>query len=467
MAQHRNNLPDATPTDTEVLIIGAGVAGLYAANALRQANIENIVLESAPTAGGRVKSRPEKNTRLGLVIDDGANLINSTDNLAIRLLDRFNISYVRRLKPGSDNMNYVVHGELHDQVSFDRLLFRESRQAINHITADQEVWRSKTDRDFDPFFIDESIASYLARQGAGPVLRSMMKSFFWSEYGQDITDLNLHVLFDYLEIDLSCPCFKLIPNVDEAYTVPGGTAQIAKELERLCHGQIHYDQRVSKITEENGRLRVEAMASDGAMLTLTARHVFFAAPLHSLKRISVSVEGLSQHAIDHAGSASYANGAKLHLKFEPGFHSIYRYSGIILTDTGEQIWPSSTGQGGAGLLTVLTGPLPEGRASAVVHAGRVLQMLDGIYPGLSEIYVGVERADAPLSYSGSLRPGEYSHLAIHSGGTRWTTMGEASGGDLQGYVEGALRSADRGATRYILAKRARKAAAQPAVPHKR
>ena len=125
----------------------------------------------------------------------------------------------------------------------------------------------------------------------------------------------------------------------------------------------------------------------------------------------------------------------------------------MLTDTGEQIWPSSTGQGGAGLLTVLTGPLPAGRAAAVVMAGQVLMALDRILPDLSDLYVGVERSDAPMSYSGSLRPGELAHLAIHEGAARWTTIGEASGGPLQGYLEGALRSADAGVSRYILSRR--------------
>jgi hypothetical protein len=147
-----------------------------------------------------------------------------------------------------------------------------------------------------------------------------------------------------------------------------------------------------------------------------------------------------------------------------GFHQLYRYTGILLTDTGEQIWPSSTGQGGAGLLTVLTGPVPPGRASAVAHTGRVLQALDRICPGLSELFVSMERTDAPMSYSGSLRPGEVAKLDIHKGGAHWITVGEASSGELQGYLEGALRTADAGVTRYIAGRRMRKLARKHKLP---
>jgi monoamine oxidase len=442
--------------DTEVLIVGAGVAGLYAGYRLLQANVPFTILEAADHAGGRVFSRPERHSHLGLVLDEGANLINSTDTLALRLMNQFDINYVRRLKPGMDSMNYLVAGERYDQDAFDTLLFLESRSAINIIVNDQDVWRSDAMRDVNPKFIDESIASYLQRIGAGPTLRVMLKSFFWSEYGYEIRDLNLHVLFDYLVIDLACPCFKLIPNVDEAYTVPEGTGQITGAMEKLCHPHIHYGQPVVSITEDADMITVKTRDAEGMVTTLTTHHVFFAAPLHSLKKMEVAVAGITQDAVTQAGQSSYASGTKLHLKFQPGFDRHYRYSGILLTDTGEQIWSSGTGQGGAGLLTVLTGPLPPERAAAVAHTGQILKTLDVISPGVSELYVSMERSDAPMSYSGSLRPGESAHLAINDGGLHWTTIGEASGGELQGYLEGALRSADKGVAYYLTRRHAMK-----------
>jgi monoamine oxidase len=457
MAKRRNHDPNPVPVDTDVIIVGGGIAGLYAANLLQKADIPFILLEAAAESGGRVQSRPERYTHLGLVIDDGANLINSTDTIALRLMDRFGITYVRRLKANADGMNFLCNGALYDQAAFDSLLFQDSRGAVNQIMLDQDVWRTDSDRDFNPQFIEESIASYLARINAGPVLTSMLKSFFWSEYGHELGTLNLHVLFDYLQISSTGPAFRLIPHVDEAFTVPGGTEQITAALEEQVAPSVRYGHRVSAIADDTSQVRVTFTTAIGATQVLTCRHVFFAAPLHSLNRMTVTMEGLSQHAIDAAKTSSYASGTKLHLKFAEGFSERYGYTGILLTDTGEQIWTSGTGQSGAGLLTVLTGPLPPGRAEAVFNAGRVLKSLDAICPGLSDLFADVERSDAPQSYSGSLHPGEYAELAIHDGGARWTTMGEASGEDLQGYLEGALRSADKGAHRYILRRRGKAA----------
>jgi hypothetical protein len=93
--------------------------------------------------------------------------------------------------------------------------------------------------------------------------------------------------------------------------------------------------------------------------------------------------------------------------------------------------------------------MKSGKAVAARRVQRILRILETISPGVSDLYVGYEKTDALMSYSGSLRPGESRDLEINVGGRHWTTIGEASGDDLQGYLEGAFRSADRGAARLI------------------
>ena len=165
--------------------------------------------------------------------------------------------------------------------------------------------------------------------------------------------------------------------------------------------------------------------------------------------MDVLVEGLTDIELSDARGATYARGTKLHLKFKAGFHEFYDDAGILLTDTGEQIWISSTGQGDAGLLTVLTGPIQEGGEAVMDQVKRVIAAIDAIAPGLAGHFAGFEYSEAPTSYSGSLRPGEFPHLTIHEGGPRLTMVGEASSLELQGYLEGALRSADAGVTAYL------------------
>lgn len=395
-------------------------------------------------------------TMLGLVLDEGANLINSTDRLAIGLMNKFGIKYVRRLTLGEDAMHYVYDGKSYDQAEMEALLFTNSAKALEQIAADQAIWNTDESRHHNLSFLNESIADYLERCGADPALKTMLRSFFWSEYGRKIEHLSLHVLLDYLHVDIGGKSFALIPNVDEAYTVPQGTGQIIAHLEAACHSHIEYARRVFMIKDSNSEhITVQAHNALDRVEIYRAHMLFFSAPLHSLRKIDVKVEGVSVEALEMARAVTYGRGTKLHMKFEQGFHALYRYPGILLTDSGEQIWPSSTGQGGAGLLTILNGPIPEGQAATAERVERVLRVLDIVAPGVRKYFVGVERSEAPMSYSGALRPGEKAELLINKGGLRWSTIGEASGEELQGYFEGALRSAEDAVSEYITQHRAR------------
>lgn len=409
------------------------------------------MLEVDDRPGGRVQSRREIGSDLGLVIDEGANLINSTDTLAIGLLNRFDIPYVRRLRRGVDHMHYVLNGVSYDQAGMQDLQFDVGESALAQIASDQENWVGDSNRDINIRFIGESIADYLERIKAARPLIILLHSFFWSEYGRRLDELNLHVLFDYLQVDLASRSFRLIPNADEAFTVPGGSWQIMAGLEALSHDHIKYGRRVFQISDKhNDHVVVECHDKSGQTETYHAKAVLFTAPMHSLSDILVSVSGIKRESLSQARAVTYGRGTKLHMKFRTGFHKIYNYPGILMTDNGEQIWPSDTGQGGAGLMTVLTGPIPSGDEALEQHVRQVLTTLDIVAPTSSSYFVGVERSDAPMSYSGSLRPGEIAQLAINKGSERWITMGEANGGEMQGYLEGAFRSADVGTARLIM-----------------
>ena len=430
-------------TSTQVAVIGAGAAGLQAADLLRRAHVPHVVLESKGRAGGRIYSRADLGTGLDLVLDEGANLINSTDRVTLGLLRRFHIPFVQGTPPGTDHMIYFFDDQILNQAEIEARLFRSNPVALWKLNRDQQVRQMGENQSLLRHLTDRSISDYLRELGADRLLTRLLDSFFWSEYGKLLPDLNAHVLHDYFAVDYGRRRFKLIPYTDEAYTVPRGTGQIAVELERLNHDEIRCEHTVTAVRSRGDTHHFQiTCATPEHHVHVLADYILFSVPLHAISDIDIDVEELDRAALRQARGATYASGVKLHLKFRPAFHDVYKFPGIFVTDTGEQIWVSSLGQrSGAGLLTVLTGPMPEDEAAVTARVERLLSQLDRLAPGVSALYVGFERTDAPKSYSGALRPGETNQLRINTDHGRWITIGEASGGALQGYLEGALASA--------------------------
>lgn len=426
---------------TEVAIIGAGAAGLEAADLLRQAGVDHVVLESEDHAGGRVSSRPDVDS-MGLTLDEGANLINSIDKTVLRLLNGFEIPYIRRLPPGTDHMQYLINGKHYTQGAAERLLF-----ATNYLVLSQIAWdarlRDNGDVQRERWMVNTSIATYLKKSGADSAFIHLVDSFFWSEYGRRIEDLNLHVLFDYLGVDYEGQHFKFIPYFDEAFQVPGGLGQIVDRLEARNHESIRYSHSVRSIVDAPNQTVLVTAQAPGGPVQIEAKQIIFAAPLHALQSLNVEVAGITPEMLNEAKNMTYARGVKMHLKFSKGFRGLYKFPGIFMTDSGEQIWLSSLGQDGdAGLLTVLTGPLLHHPLEERAFVERVLRQLEKIAPGVSKFYVSFERTDASHSYSGAFRPGEVRDVRLNDIDLpNWFGVGEAPGGDFQGYLEGALLSA--------------------------
>ena len=99
----------ADPVKAEVLVVGAGAAGLAAARALHEAGIDVIVLEARDRAGGRIWTRRDTGT---LPIELGAEFIHGRadeldDVLKAASLTRFDISG-RRYRAGTRQLRPLV-----------------------------------------------------------------------------------------------------------------------------------------------------------------------------------------------------------------------------------------------------------------------------------------------------------------------------------------------------------------------
>lgn len=87
----------SSKNQTEVVIIGAGLAGLTAAMMLQEAGVSFVVLEARDRAGGRVFSRSEA----GVIIDYGAQWVTPKQHRVFAMLDRLGLTTTPTFTNGS------------------------------------------------------------------------------------------------------------------------------------------------------------------------------------------------------------------------------------------------------------------------------------------------------------------------------------------------------------------------------
>ncbi len=130
-----NNPPKHTREDPDVLIIGAGITGLKAAEKLNKADITYRILEATSEAGGRAKT---VSTYSGIAIDTGAHWgHNSEENPLTKQLDKHGLSY--SIDTVSNVISYrggIAHGKTLRQLAGNNIDNEKAQRIINGLEPD-------------------------------------------------------------------------------------------------------------------------------------------------------------------------------------------------------------------------------------------------------------------------------------------------------------------------------------------
>src|SRR5438034_6097829 len=102
MSNASMNLSSADERQADVVVIGAGLAGLAAARALAAAGVDVVVLEARSRVGGRTYTKPASN---GIPLDLGAQWIGPTQHRLAALAESVGVTTFRMYDTGN-NMQY-------------------------------------------------------------------------------------------------------------------------------------------------------------------------------------------------------------------------------------------------------------------------------------------------------------------------------------------------------------------------
>lgn len=452
----------ADPGTDDVVVVGAGIAGLTCAWRLRQAGIGVRVYEAQARVGGRMFSLRDHFAD-GQVCELGGELIDS-GHVRIRALAAELGLELDDLStdPLADSGDIWFCGGRHygeDDLlrEFAPLAAAIARDAASlpaaEITYREPGGAQALDR--------ETIAQWLDRNGAQGWLRRLIEVAYATEMGLDCDEqsaLNLVTL-----IGTGSERFAIFGDSDERYHVRGGNDRIVRRLGETMSGQVETGCALEALAQDaDGRYRL-SFARGAAAFDVHAHQVVLAIPFTTLRRVRLDLPlpDAKRRAIEQL---RYGTNAKLMIGFdERAWRTRHRRNGSTYSDLPLQTtWETSRLQTGtAGILTNFTGGrhgVEIGRGTAGEQADAAVRQLEAIFPG-----IGAARGAArEARFHWPSHPWTRGSYACFAPG-QWTTLrgaisepvgqlhfaGEHCAFDNQGFMEGGCETGEDAALRVL------------------
>lgn len=457
------SLPRRRSAEPQVLIVGAGLAGLTAAYRLRQAGVPVSLIEAQNRVGGRclsLRGRFADNQ----VAELGGELIDTGHTHIRALCDELEIPL--------DDFSQEPSGIDRECFYFGRQRYSEAevieafRPVASLISRDLASIRGDGDISYanpqNAATLDQlSIAEWLTAARVSGWFRSLLEVAYTTEYGLETGDqsaLNLLLL-----ISPEPGPFRVFGESDERFHVHGGNDRIVKTLLSRVGNAVQTDTVLEAVNRRSDGAIELGLRSGSESYTAAAPHVVLALPFTLLRRVKIGMDlpPAKRRAIDEIG---YGTNAKLMIGFDARpWRTKHGSNGSLLTDLPFQCtWETSRGQdGAAGILTNFTGGqqgLRLGDGEPAEQALRVLGDLEQVYPGVSaarrpSVDARSHWASNPWvlgSYS-AYRPGQWT--TIHGAeGERVDNLhfaGEHCSKNAQGFLEGAIETGEAAAAEIL------------------
>lgn len=439
----------------EVVVVGAGIAGLSCAYRLRQAGVGVKLYEAQERIGGRIWSLRDHFAD-GQVCELGGELIDSGHVRLRALAAEFGLALDDLAEDPT-----AVYGDVWfcgGRRYGEAEILREFAPLAEAIRRDVEALPESEITYAAPGGAEAldrlSMTQWLDRNGASGWLRTLIEVAFTTEMGLECEEQSALNFLTF--IDPGTERFRVFGDSDERFHLRGGNDRLVQALGARLDDAIVAGAALEALRRSADGAYTLSFRRGAAAFQVRARRVVLALPFTTLRRVRLDLElpPAKRRAVAELG---YGSNAKLMIGFdERVWRTRHSSSGSSYSDLPLQTtWETSRLQPGrAGLLTNFCGGrhgLEVGRGTPKQQADLAAGQLEAIFPGIAAARGGAREARfhwpsfpwALGSYA-CFRPGQWSRLrgAIGERVGELHFAGEHCAFDNQGFIEGGVESGE-------------------------
>ncbi|WP_370185261.1 flavin monoamine oxidase family protein [Rhodococcus wratislaviensis] len=261
--------------DADVIVVGAGLAGLSAARKLRAAGRSVILLEARDRVAGRTYGGSLSN---GVSVELGGQWVGPTQDAVLELIDELGLKTFRCYADG-DNIN-VIDGRvvrwtddqmfgLSGEAEAEAVRLWEALQTLSQTVDLDAPWNTDGAADLDR----QSLDSWLVANTANATTRALFRLLVPGIFSAESPELSLlHFLF-YIKSGTSLDTLVSQTGGAQESRVVGGTHRISEAMAAELGDVVRLNTAVHTVRQDHASVTVEF---DGG--SLTARHAIVAIP---------------------------------------------------------------------------------------------------------------------------------------------------------------------------------------------
>jgi monoamine oxidase len=445
--------------EADVVVVGAGLAGLGAARELERGGASVVVLEARDRVGGRVLSEPIGG---GEQTEVGGQWVGPTQIRVLDLIEELGLETFPTHTEGSNLLE--LDGRLR---RYSGTIPRLGPAALADIALAR--WRiDRMARRVDPdapwetpgadSLDSRTFATWLRHGMRTRTARRLMTMAGRTVWGAEPAEMSLlHVLF-YLRSGHGFDRLMDVEGGAQQDRLVGGSQLLATGLADLVGGPVELGAPVDRIAEDSAGLRVEAQE-----VTVRARRAIVAVPPSLRARIAFE----PPLPPDHAQLAERIVPGwliKCTAVYDEPFWRREGLSGEAISDAGPATltFDNSPPGGSPGVLIGFVGGADARRHSKLPTSQRRRAMLDGFArlfgprARAAERFIELDWARQRWSAGGptaNMPPGGWTSVgpALREPVGRVHWAGTETAGEWSGYMDGALRSGERAAAEVMAA----------------